>query len=121
MKEIKPGLTEIEKVDLLFVILKKRNEMWRLAQVCCVCYEDTMEYTYSFAKGLELENYRLVVAPDEEVPSISRVYESAIFYENEMRELFGANIQSILVDYHNEFYHIDEITPFKAFTKKGGQ
>ena len=33
-------------------------------------------------------------------------------YENEMKELFGVNIQMINLDYQNRLYRINEETPF---------
>ena len=49
---------------------------------------------------------------DEEVPSISRVYKAAIFYENEMKELFGLDVEFIKVDLGNKLYRIDANVPF---------
>ena len=46
------------------------------------------------------------------VPSISRVYKSAIFYENEMRELFGLKVEYMKVDMQGTLYRLDEETPF---------
>ena len=33
-------------------------------------------------------------------------------YENEMKELFGVNIQMINLDYNNKLYRINEEAPF---------
>ena len=35
----------------------------------------------------------------------------AVFYENEMKELFGANIKMIETDYQNKLYRIEQETP----------
>ncbi|MEE1305369.1 MAG: NADH-quinone oxidoreductase subunit C [Agathobacter sp.] len=114
MEEIKKDIYLIREVELLPVIMEKKNDMWRLVQICCAFVEDKYEITYSFAKGYEISNYRLVVDKDERVASISRVYKSAIFYENEMRELFGLKVEHIKVDMHNKLYRIDAETPFVA-------
>ena len=112
MQELKKDLYLIEQVELLPVIMEKKNDMWRLAQMCCAFAEGRYEVTYSFASGYEIANYRLIVGKEETVPSISRVYKSAIFYENEMRELFGLNVEYMKVDLHNRLYRIEETTPF---------
>ena len=46
------------------------------------------------------------------MPSISRVYKAAIFYENEMKELFGLDVEFIKVDLGNKLYRIDANVPF---------
>lgn len=112
MEEIQKNIYKIEQVELLPVIMEKKNNLWRLVQICCAYVEGNYEITYSFATGYEISNYRLVVAKDEAVPSISRVYKAAILYENEMRELFGLNVEYIKVDYHGKLYRIDEEKPF---------
>lgn len=116
MELLQDSIYKIEKVELLQIIMEKKNNLWRLCQICCsfpkVDDKNVYEITYSFANGYELENYRLVVEKDELVPSISRVYNSAVYYENEMKELWGLNIENIKLDLHNTLYRIDETTPF---------
>ena len=112
MEEIQKDIYKIDKVELLPVIMEKKNDKWRLLQLCCAFAEGKYEVTYSFAKGYEIRNYRLVVEKDEEVPSISRVYKAAIFYENEMKELFGLDVEFIKVDLGNKLYRIDANVPF---------
>ncbi len=114
MEDLGNNIVKIEKVELLPVIMEKKNDYWRLAQICCLYKDGNYEVSYSFAKDYELVNYRLVVDKEEMVPSISRVYKAAILYENEMRELFGLKVEYIKVDYHNKLYRIDEETPFLA-------
>ena len=114
MQDLGRNITQIDKVDLLSVIMEKKNDYWRLGQICCTYLdsEKIYEISYSFCKDLEVAHYRLVVAKDEGVPSISRVYRAAILYENEMRELFGLKVEHMKVDYQNKLYRIEEETPF---------
>lgn len=112
MEDLGQNIFKIEKQDILNVIMKKKNDNWRLGQICCTFVNDTYEVSYSFAKDYDLKHFRLVVEKEESVPSISRVYKSAIFYENEMRELFGLNVEHIKVDYHDKLYRIQAETPF---------
>lgn len=118
MEDLGSNIVKIELVELLPVIMEKKNDLWRLAQICCVFKEGKYEVSYSFAKEYELVNYRLVVDKDEEVPSISRVYQAAILYENEMRELFGLKVEHMKVDYHDKLYQIKEETPFLVKEEK---
>lgn len=114
MEDLGNNIYKIDKVDLLNVTNEKKNDDWRLGQICC-CFlekENVYEVSYSFCKGYDLVNYRLVVEREEEVPSISRVYRSAQFYENEMKELFGLNVEYMKVDMKNKLYRIDVETPF---------
>lgn len=118
MEKMNDYMTKIEKVELLSVIMEKKNALWRLVQICCAMVNDQYEVTYSFANEYEFENYRLVVDKDEEVPSISRVYNAAIFYENEMHELFGLKVEQIKTDLNDRLYRIDTETPFKKEADK---
>ena len=106
MQDLGRNITQIDKVDLLSVIMENKNAYWRLGS------EKVYEISQSFCKDLEVAHYRLVVAKDEGVPSISRVYRAAILYENEMRELFGLNVEHMKVDYQNKLYRIEAETPF---------
>ena len=120
MEDLGNNIYKIEKVDLLSVANEKKNDDWRLGQICCCFLEadQIYEVSYSFCKELEVNHYRLVVGREEEVPSISRVYRSAQFYENEMKELFGLNIVAMKVDMQNKLYRIDAETPFVPPVKK---
>ena len=51
MQEIQKDIYKIEKVELLPVIMEKKNDKWRLLQICCAFAEGHYEVTYSFAKG----------------------------------------------------------------------
>ena len=112
MVELQKDIYKIEQVELFPIIMEKKNDMWRLVQICCAFVDGSYEVTYSFGKEYAIINYRLIVGKDEMVPSISRVYKSAIFYENEMRELFGLNVEHMKVDMNGTLYRIDEETPF---------
>ena len=60
---------------------------------------DTLDVIYHFDKDFELKNFRLTVKRGEAVPSISKIYFCAILVENEMKELFGLNVENIAIDY----------------------
>lgn len=122
MELIQDTIYKIDKSELLGIIMEKKNNLWRLCQICCSFPKNEegvnyYEITYSFANGYKLENFRLHAEADEQVPSISRVYNSAVYYENEMHELWGLNVENIKVDLHDKLYRIDATTPF--VTKEG--
>ena len=118
MQDMGNNIYKIAKEDLLSVIMEKKNDLWRIVQICCSYVDGIYEVSYSFAKDLEIVHYRLDVPKGTGVPSISRVYKSAILYENEMRELFGLDVEHIKVDYHNTLYRIDKETPFVPDAKE---
>ena len=114
MQEIKKDMYLIDKAELLQVIMEKKNALWRLCQICCSFpkAENHYEVTYSFANGYDFANYRLIVEKDEDVPSISRVYKSTIYYENEMHDLFGIKFLHNALDYNGNFFVTAEPTPW---------
>ena len=113
------GLIEtLPPVELLPRVIEKRIAGWRLCQICAVTLKQPenggvyYELSYSFAREYELHTFRLVLPQEEEIPSISQVYDCAFLYENEMRELFGVRIQHIATDMQDKLYRIDTQTPF---------
>ena len=106
-------LTVIESSELSTRALTMKRDNARLVQICAVSIPDGYELSYSFAKGYEFINYRIVINENEKIPSIGDIYPSAVFYENEMKELFGVNIEAMYLDYNNKLYRIEQETPFK--------
>lgn len=111
-------IVEIPLGELLPTAMGKREEGFRLAQVCCAFVDGQYELSYSFAREYDIIHYRIVVERDTKVPSVTPIYKDAFLYENEMKELFGVNMEYIGVlgvigaDYKNKLYRIDEQTPF---------
>ena len=87
--------------SLLNETMKLHEEGWRLVQICARALKDGEgnEITYSFG--------------DEPLNSISHIYPTAYFYENEMHDLFGIDVQMMTVDFGGHFYKIGAETPFK--------
>ena len=106
-------LIVIDPMDLPNKVLEEKRKNNRLVQICSVSDEGGYELSYSFAEGYDFINYRINIAEDVEIPSIADLFPSAALYENEMKELFGVNIQHINLDYNNQLYKIDVETPFK--------
>lgn len=101
--------------------MAKIAEGYRLSQACAATVEDHLELSYSFANDetFQFYTFRILPAEGEEIPSITRICPAAIFYENEMRELFGANITLIALDLQDKMYRMEEVTPFAP--KKEGE
>jgi len=104
----------IEKSELLLEVMKQKKAGRRLSQACASYRDEKYELSYSFADDVtcDYETLRVVVELDEEVPSITEMFPYAMFYENEMAELFGVKIKMIEIDYHDTLYRIKAKTPF---------
>ena len=107
-------LKEITPDQLLGEVMALKNQSLRLSQICCAYSEEKLHVSYSFANDdtNEYINLRLVIDKETEVCSITEFYPYAFLYENEMKELFGVNIQMINLDYSNKLYRINAETPF---------
>ncbi|MBO4395200.1 MAG: NADH-quinone oxidoreductase subunit C [Eubacterium sp.] len=107
-------LETIEVGDLLPRVMRMKKEGMRLSQACAAFIDEKFELSYSFADDVTYQytTLRLVIEPDTEVPSITDIVPPAVFYENEMKELFGVKIRMISVDYQDKLYRIKEKQPF---------
>ena len=103
------NMVEISKDQLLAEV---QNMLFNNYRLITATYIDTgneeFAVIYHFDKDLEMTNFRLTVKKEEEVPSISKIYFSALLVENEMKELFGLNVTNILVDYGGHFLLSDD-------------
>ena len=106
-------LEEIEVGQLLTKVMELKKAGLRLSQACAAVSKGNLELSYSFVNDetYEFITLRLVIDDKTEVPSITEVVPAAVFYENEMKELFGANIKMIETDYQNKLYRIEQETP----------
>ena len=107
-------LIVIRHEDLLETAKNMKDEGARLVQICSVSTKEGFELSYSFAKEYDFINYRIIMDSETQITSISDFYPSASLYENEMSELFGVKIEGIQLDYRDNLYKIDAVTPFKG-------
>jgi ech hydrogenase subunit D len=105
-------ITAIEKRDLVGMAARLYAEGYRLVQVGCTTLPGSYELTYSFDKDYRCTHLRLLVMPEEEVPSITAVYPNAFLYENEIHDLFGVTVSNIAIDYHGTLYRTAVKSPF---------
>jgi ech hydrogenase subunit D len=106
-------LEEIELSDLLKRALELKKDGLRFSQACAAYVNDKYELSYSFSnyETYQLHNLRVVIDTDQEVPSITEIVPAAVFYENEMKEVFGVKIKMISLDYENKLYRIRQEAP----------
>lgn len=106
-------LEEIELGELLSRVIECKHEGLRLAQACAAYAQGKLELSYSFANDetYQLTTLRIITDLDTEVPSITEIIPSAVFYENEMKEMFDVKMQQISLDYDKRLYRIEEDAP----------
>ncbi len=106
-------LITIEVGELLPKVMQLKKDGMRLSQACAAYINEKFELSYSFADDTtyEYKTLRLVIDSDVEVPSITDIVPAAVFYENEMKELFGVKIRMIAVDYNDKLYRIKKVNP----------
>lgn len=109
-----PEQKTITIAELLPEVIAIRKRGMRVCQICAAWVNAQFELSYSFANdgNYLLLTLRVVIDKDVAVPSITPIYPSAVFYENEMKELFGVKVENISTDYRDKFYRIEEKTPF---------
>lgn len=112
---------EIMLSDLLNYIQDKKEEGYRLVQICCSKIEEGFELNYSLSKGYDFLNYRIKIDESDIVPSISFIFKYSFLYENEMKDLFGIKIKHISVDYSGNFYKLAVKTPFGSNVNSEGE
>ena len=106
-------IREIDVNELLEQVMRQKNDGRRLSQACAAYVNEKFELSYSFADDdtYGYETLRVVIDTDTVVPSITDIMPQALFYENEMKELFGVKIEMITLDYHDKQYRIEQATP----------
>lgn len=106
-------LKVIQTADLLAECAKTAATGARLVQLLAVSTaEGLIEITYSFSKEFYMTSIRIAVKKGEEIPSVTPVWKGAFLYENEIKDLYGVEIQNISVDYNGKFYDVAKEHPF---------
>ena len=116
----KQELITVEKSCVLEEVMRLSSLGMRLVQILAVSTEKGTEMTYSFGKDFDLVNVRCEVASGESLASITPVWRGAFLYENEIRDLFGVNIENISVDYKGNFYTVAKKEPFAVRSSEQG-
>jgi ech hydrogenase subunit D len=94
------NVKQINVQELLHEVQSMQYDGCRLITATCIDNnDDTIDLYYHFDKDYEIRNLKLTVPKGSAVPSISRIYLCALLVENEMKELFGLNVENIAIDY----------------------
>lgn len=94
------NVKEISLHDLLHEVQYMQYDGCRFITATCVDNNnDTLDVLYHFDKDYELLNLRLTIPKGSSIPSISKIYFCAMLVENEMKELFGLNVENMAIDY----------------------
>lgn len=95
------NLKEIKKDALLSEVQKFADAKARFVVTVCSDLGDQLEVTYFFnySPGVEMTGLRMVVGKNEEVPSISEIYLTAVLCENEMLEQYGLKVKDMAIDF----------------------
>lgn len=124
-------LKEISKDQLLAEVKKYADSKAKFVTGTCNELGDKLEITYYFnaSPGMDMSALRFVVGKDEEVPSMTGIYLTAVLIENEMKELFGLHVKGLAIDFggHMLLAHDSPVLPMlkseeqKEAAQKGGK
>ncbi len=94
------NLKEITKDQLLAEAKTQADSKARFVTGVCNDLGSMLEVTYYFKDaGLKTSAFRFKVGKDEEVPSMTGIYLTAVLIENEMKELFGLKMKDLAIDF----------------------
>jgi NADH:ubiquinone oxidoreductase subunit C len=83
---------------------------YRFVTETCLEEDGRFRIIYTFEKDSELDSFHTYVSPEEEVPSISKVYFAAIPVENEIHEMFGLRFKNLALDFQGLLF-LGEFAP----------
>ncbi|MGD0621325.1 MAG: NADH-quinone oxidoreductase subunit C [Thermacetogeniaceae bacterium] len=123
-------MKEISKDQLLAEVKKYADSKAKFVTGSCNDLGDKLEVTYYFnaSPGMDMSALRFAVGKDEEVPSMTGIYLTAVLIENEMKELFGLKVKDLAIDFggHMMLAQDSPVLPMlkseeqKAASQKGG-
>lgn len=105
--------------EIVVLAQRKKAAGYRFANIHAVRKEAGFELYYTYVKRQgHAENYKVWVEDGKTVPSISSIFISAFFFENESHDLFGVPFEGIAVDYQGTFYQVAMNSPMNPDYKK---
>ena len=111
--------TDITQDQLHGEVSALQRHGYRLVTMTCVDTGDGHEILYHFDKQYELRNLRLKLAAGAVLPSISNIFFCATLVENEMKDLFGLEVDGLAIDYKGRFV-LSDGAPSAPLSKKCG-
>ncbi len=115
---------DIEIIDFNFIVemaIAMQRNGYRLSQACAAYEGEELNLFYTYVDD---ENNDCITVNakledrDTVIMSITNVFPYAAFYENEMHELFGVNINMTVPDYQDRLYRIEQETPMAPARKE---
>lgn len=91
-REIK--LEEIEKEAKYYY-----ENGYRFVTETCLEEEGKFKIIYTFEKDYQMDSFHVFALPQEEVPSISKIYFASLPVENEIHEMFGIKFKNLALDF----------------------
>ena len=99
--------------ELLPLIQQCRGQQYRLVQMHATTLADgRIEVNNSLVLSGNQDTNRLVLEPNDQLPSISTYYPGAAFFENEIHDLFGVYFTAMSLDYNGNFYRMATKQPY---------
>ena len=99
-------LTDVKEIDqehLQNEVSKLKRDGYRFVTMTCVDLGDAHDILYHFDKQYVLTHLRLKVPRGSALASISNLFFAAVLVENEIKDLFGLNVEGMAVDFQGRF------------------
>ena len=99
-------LTDVKEIDqehLQNEVSKLKRDGYRFVTMTCVDLGDAHDILYHFDKQYVLKHLRLKVPRGTALASISNLFFAAVLVENEIKDLFGLNVEGMAVDFQGRF------------------
>lgn len=108
---------DLQLDNLVSTAERLKREDWRCVQLLCVNTENGVDLTYSFTKDETLANYQVRgVQEGTPVPSLQNLFLGIFPFENEAVDLFGVQIEGMVLDFAGQFYAVAEKEPMTILT-----
>lgn len=106
----KNEIVEIELNQLLLKALEMKKAGLRFSQACAAWINDRYELSYSWVNNetFDLTTLRVYAGLETIVPSITELIPTAVFYENEMAEMYDVKIDMMNLDFKHRLYRLKE-------------
>lgn len=104
--------------EIVSLAKRKREEGARFVEIHATTLEHGFLLNYAYTDDEQVcDNYRVKIDETTAVPSVSSVFLAAFFFENEIHDLFGIDIEGIAIDFHGNFYQVSLEAPMAHKTK----
>lgn len=110
----------VSKEQLLEKVAQIAAQGGRFITTTCIDTGERFEVYYHFDRQMELTHLLVILDKEGVLPSITPVYFCAFVAENEMKDLFGVQIDGLMVDYQGRMLVSDEL-PTPPMRKDGAR